>query len=333
MKRAVYILVAVIALTYGYQAYEAIYEHFNDYLKVRTKGFLSDITNDVEVILPETPDSGAVTNVKHVRKDGNHLFLISNNRLLHYDISGKFINPIAQEIAENNEYIRNYTLNVEQQQVTVIDSQRNIWTYSYQGELISQTQIPYLWHRISALEFYNGYFWATAESYVKQSESDDVYIVQNALYQMDKQMNIVSESMLKTVDVGRKEFPNSGSVTELLANKEGVYAYSSPYSPDNLLKDTLYILEQHKIPALHPDETYGNGCLYPIRRGERFFLANNGFMFCYDDKNHTAYNLNDGFQDDFFGTGYVSDLQPVDIYGNTYCYVKDAQLYVFSLKA
>ncbi|MDR2147829.1 MAG: 6-bladed beta-propeller [Tannerella sp.] len=331
MKRAVYILIALFALTYGYEAYKAINQHLNDRVKVKTKGVLSDITDDVKAVPLETPDSGAVTNIRRVRKDGDNVFLISNNRLLHYDISGKFVNHIAQDVAEKNEYIRSYTLNVERQQVIVIDSQRNILTYTYDGDLISEMPFPHRWHRISALEFHDGYFWATAETHVKRN--DDVYQVENAMYQMDEQMNIVFQSRLHTADVGRKELLNSGYVDELLAGKDGLYAYTSPHSMDFLLKDTLHILQQEKIPSLHAGEIFGNGCIYQVRRGERFFLSNNGFTFCYDDRNHTAYNLSDGFKDNFFGTGYISNLQPVDIYGNTYCYLQESRLYIFSLKA
>ncbi|MDR3266223.1 MAG: 6-bladed beta-propeller [Tannerella sp.] len=337
MKRTVYLLVTIILITYGYQAYKAVSEHLNDRIKIKMKGVLSDITDKVASIPLETPDSSEVTNVKRVLKDEDNIFLISNNRLLHYDISGKFKNHIARDVAENDEYIRSYTLNVEQRQVIVIDSQRNILTYSYNGNFISKKTLSHQWQKISALEFYNGYLWAAAETYVKSNDSENSYKIVNKLFKIDYQMNIVSETVLKTVDVGRKQMLNFGYATEILSGEDGLYAYSSPYNMKYLLEDTLHILQQKKIPVLHIGEIFGSGCIYNVRRGGRFFISNNGFTFCYDDRNHTAYQLNKGFKDNFFDTGFVSDLQPVDVYCNTYCYMNTAEnatnLYIFTLKA
>jgi hypothetical protein len=325
-------------VTYGYQVYKAVSGHLNDRIKVRTKGVLSDITDKVTAIPLETPDSGAVTHIKRVLKDGDNIFLIGNNRLLHYDISGKFLNRIARNVAEDDDFIANYTLNVEQQQVIVIDNQRNIWTYSYSGNFISKKTLPHKWQRISAMEFHEGYLWATAETYEKMNGANNACQIVNSLYQMDYHMNIVSRNVLKTVDVGREQLLNSGCVTEILAGEDGLYAYSSPYSMDYLLEDTLHIVQQKQLPSLHAGEIYGSNCIYHVRRGERFFIAGNSFTFCYDGKNHTAYRLNDGFKDDFCRTGNVSNLQPADIYGHTYCYfssrIENApRLYIFSLKA
>jgi hypothetical protein len=338
MKRAVYLLLAVILLTYGYKAYQAVSVHLNDMLKIKSKGVLSDITDKVVSIPMETPDSGKVTHIKRVLKDGDDIFLISNNRLLHYDISGKFINPVAQDIVENDEYIGSYTLNTDQRQVIVIDSQRNITVYSYAGKLLSKTALPHEWYRISALEYYKGHLWATAETLAETNEPDNSYTIKNNLYQFDYRMNIISKTALRTADTGRERLWEGNCINELLADDEGLYAYSSPYTQDYLLDDTLHILKQKKIPSLHTGEIAGRGCIYNLRKGHRFFIANNGFTFCYDNKNHTAYRLNKGFKDNFFDTGNVSRFQPVDIYGNTYCYFGNAtenpaNLYIFTLKA
>jgi hypothetical protein len=339
MKHAVYILITVIFVTSGYRACNLVSEHLNDRIKIRTEGVLSDIADKVESIPLETPDSGRVTRIRRVLKDGDNIFLISDNRLLRYDISGKFVNHVARDIAENSEYIERYALNVAQRQVIVIDGRRNIITYSYSGELISKTALHHRWKRISALEFYSGYLWVTAETYVKTNDSDNSFRIVNNLYQIDRLMNIISETPLKTADVSKPQMLNIPFITEILAGEDGLYAYSLPYGMDCLLEDTLYILQQKKLPSLHVGETFGNKCIYSVRRGHRFFISGNKFTFCYDDKNHTAYKLNEGFKDDFFNTGNVSNLHPVDIYGNTYCYFCEsstggsANLYIFTLKA
>lgn len=44
-------------------------------------------------------------------------------------------------------------------------------------------------------------------------------------------------------------------------------------------------------------------------------------MFCYDRINNTSLLLEDGLKDDFYNTGYITDLQPLDLSGDKYWYV------------
>jgi len=259
--------------------------------------------------------------------------MISDNRLLHFNLQGEFINQIAGDInEENGKVIVEYVLNTDKQQALVIDSERNISTFDYSGNLISSIQIDKPWRKLTALIYHDGFLWATAETLVENNDNPDSYLIEHKLYQLDMNINEISSLALHSAGVGKDRMFNSLLVDELLVGEQGVYAYSTISDTAVLLQDTLHIAQQKKIPLLYKDTPYGTACIYPVRTGKRYYLStyynsftDAGQTFCYDDKTLTAYMLPEGFRDDFFKTGYVSDFQPMDIYNASYCFLKSGQ--------
>ena len=328
MKKSCILLLTIISLTYGYQGYLTIRSYYNDELKIKTSGQLSDITSNVIPVQLETPDSGIVKQIKRVQRDGDDIFLIGDNRLLHFDISGNFINQLAMEISDNEDvFIANYTLDTQLHQVILIDSQRNILKYNYSGDLLSKSKINQPWRSISAFAYYNGYLWTTAEKVVINADDNSIQVT-HSLYQLDSEMNEISSQTLHYADVGRDILFHSFFVDELLVDEHGVYAYSSPADMKYLLEDTLNILLYKEIPMMSKTGHYGKACVYPIRKGKHLMIstycneADNCYTFCYDNTNHTAYLLSEGFNDNFYKTGHITDLQSMDIYNKSYCYIK-----------
>lgn len=327
MRKSCFLLLTLLALTYIYQGYRVADDYIHDKIKIKTRGKLSDIAGHVQSIPLETPDSGAIQQAGHVRKDGNHLFLLSDNRLLHFNTHGKFINRIAGDI-NGETHITQYALNTEANQVIVIDDRRNISKYDYDGNRISKDPIKHPWHKLTAFAFHNGCLWATAETLAEIRDLPDSYRIRHNLYQLDPDMNILSEQTLHIADIGREWIFTGTCVSELLADEEGIYAYVPPSGTEHLLQDTLYMAEQKKLPLLYPKRHPGTACIYPVRKGARYTMStcNNHtgrhFTFCYDHLNFTAYILPKGFKDDLFGTGYITDLQPMDMYNQSYCFIK-----------
>ena len=111
MKRSALIFLATILLTYGYQGFKTYYNHINENVKVKTSGLLSDITSNVISIPLETPDSGAIKQIKRVQRDRDNIFLLGDQRLLHFDVSGKLISQIANDISDNEDvFIADYVI-------------------------------------------------------------------------------------------------------------------------------------------------------------------------------------------------------------------------------
>ena len=334
MKKVGFLLLAIVLLTYGYQGYKVVELYTNDVVKIKSSAKLSDITEKIlPVPLDTPPDTGAVKHVKRVRRDGDNLFLLSDNRLLHFDMQGKFINRIAGESnPENDVKIVDYVLNTDKHQALVVDSERNIRTFDYNGRLISNIRIDKLWNRITAFAFHDGCLWVTAESLAANYGNPESYRIEHKLYQLDLNMNEIYSMTLRTSGIKKSTMFNGLLVDELLADEQGVYAYATVSDSQHLLEDTLHIAQQKKIPLLYKDAHYGMACIYPVRKGKRYYLSTNdnrsagdGLTFCYDDKTLTAYMLSDGFKDDFYHTGKVSDLQPMDMYNDSYCFLKSGK--------
>jgi len=330
MKKGCILLLTIVLLVYGYQAYQVMDIYRNDVLKIKTSGKLSDITEKVTPIPLDIPDSGAVRNMKQVRRDGNNLFILSDSRLLHFDMKGKFINQIAKDLCgQNGKWIAEYVLDTINHKALVVDNERYLSTFDYNGNLITSSRIDKPWQKITALAFHNGYLWATAETLVKNNDLPGSYLIEHKLYQLDMNMNEIYSQTLRKASSGTRKIFNSLCVDELLVDEQGIYAYSMISDADLLLEDTLNIALQKKIPLLYKDAQYGMGCIYPVRKGKRHYLStcsnclvDHGFTFCYDDVKQTAYILADGFKDDFFKTGHVTDLQSMDIYNDFYCFLK-----------
>ena len=118
-------------------------------------------------------------------------------------------------------------------------------------------------------------------------------------------------------------FPNLQSVRLCVSPDSGeMYAYSAPYQPEHLLRDSLFI---HQTGGKE-DIKDGEIPLFPVCMGSRYWMAANQdaekteqrYLFCWDRFENQAWQLNEGFTDDFFQTGSVAKLEPMDLYGQTY---------------
>ena len=139
MKKGGLLLLTILFLIYGYQAYKVVDIYSHEILEIKSTGKLSEITGKIIPVPLEIPDSGVVRNVKRVRRDGDSLFMLSDNRLLQFNMKGKFINQIASDINEEKGIvIVEYVLNTTKHEVLVIDSNRNLKTFDYKGNPVSK---------------------------------------------------------------------------------------------------------------------------------------------------------------------------------------------------
>ena len=325
MRRNSIIFLAIIFLTYGYQGYKVFHKYINDEVKVKTTGLLSDITDNVISIPLETPDSGAIQRIKRVQRDGDDIFLLGDRRLLHFNASGKFINQPAADISSmEGVFIADYAIDTDSRQIIVIDSLRNCSKYDYNGNLISRDRIAQPWTKLTAFIYHKGSLWATAETLVKNTDGES-YTFSHDLYRLDMDMNEISSMNLRNADVGREIIFNNTRANEILVDEEGIYAYSTPTVMDHLLNDTLYILQSSIIQTANKNDY---AYIYPVRKSKRYMISTHYntdgdcHTFCFDNSDHTAYILQEGFKDDIFNTGNIADLQPIDNYNKSYCYIK-----------
>jgi hypothetical protein len=211
--------------------------------------------------------------------------------------------------------------------VLIIDSDRYISAFDYSGNQKSSIRIDKPWYKITSIAFINGFLWATAQTLIQNSDIPDTFLLEHKLYQLDMNLNEIYSQTLRPAGMRRDGMFQNLIVDELLVDEQGVYAYSPISDAAILLDDTLHIVQQKKMPFLYKDAQYGTACIYHVRKGKRHYLSTgyNDFLFCYDDVKNTAYMLSKGFKDDFYKTGQVINLQPIDNNNDFYCYIKSGK--------
>ena len=326
MKRACTFLLLLILVTYAKEGYEKI--TIEAPVKCAEAGSLSDVAEEVIAIPLETNNRCLLKHAKLVKRDGNNIFLISKRQLYHFDRSGKFINQITfcEVEHENKILVSDYVINPVRQQLIVIDEEQNVHYYTYDGHLIGKLNIQKnrSWTAINHLSYYNNHLWVTAERIVKHSEEGDRQCLEQWLYKLDTTFNEVEARKLTSAELGRFTLGRNFSPEIAVANKN-VYVQSPSMQPDLLLRDTLYLINQNKL-----DITSTYASILPVRLSGRFLISTyynphsteNNYIFCFDQEKDKAYNVKDGFDDNFYGTGKVADLQAMDVHSQSYCYSK-----------
>lgn len=329
MKKACFFLLLILFATYIKEGYKLV--TIETPVKSFVQGSLSDIAEEVIAIPLETNTHCLLSQAKQIRRDGNDLFLVCKQQLYHFDCSGKFINQITHtdQACENNIAIKEYVIDPLHKQLVVIDNQQNIHYYNYQGELKSKTNLAgnQLWSSLIKLSYYDYHIWVTAERQIHREEYDNKLCLEQWLYKLDTNFHEVESRKLTPAGVGRFSLDRGVDPEILVANKN-VYVHAPSSNPDQLLRDTLYLISRNTF-----DITDGYSSILPLRIGSRYLLStyynasaiNKSYTFCFDQKENQAYNVQGGFEDNFYHTGQVPELQAMDVYSNSYCYYKTGE--------
>ena len=112
-----------------------------------------------------------------------------------------------------------------------------------------------------------------------------------------------------------------------------VYAYAPSYQPGNLLRDTLYIKQKRQSQALENLAGKNTLPLLPIRMGSRFWVStyynaedeSRNYTFCYDTEKEECWQVKEGLKDNFYQTGNVRRMDPIDPYCHSYCFSKSGE--------
>lgn len=327
MKRTCIFLLLLLLVTYVKEGYEKITA--NDIpVKCSTEGNLSDIAAEVTAIPLETNDNCILRHARQVKKEGRNLFLVNQGKLYHFDCTGKFISQITHSEFEyeNHILVSDYMIDPIQKQLIVTDNRQTAHYYTYDGKFLGKIDImknrP--WASISKLSYYDDSIWATVDRVIKKGKENNSLCLEQWLYKLDTTFNVKEARKITPAGLGRFTL---GRVIapEIAVTNEKVYVQSPSREPDQLLRDTLYLLNQNKLEI-----TDDYSSILPFRMSGRFLISSyfnpysteNNYIFCYDCEKDRAYNVKEGLEDNFYGTGRICDLQAMDLHGNSYCYSK-----------
>ncbi|WP_102408444.1 6-bladed beta-propeller [Parabacteroides bouchesdurhonensis] len=329
MKRTFLILLAVTAFVCIQQGYKLMTE--NNYLENLTSGSLSDIADEVVAIPLKTTEQYTINDAKNIRKEGDNLFLLSEETLYRFNRKGEFICRITDpEVIK----VAGYVVNPVSQQLIVLGNIDDIHYYSYEGRLIEKkklkSDLPE--HRMSSIAMYKNHIWTTEEC-LKEDSANHVSYMEKQVIEYDSSFQKLETHKLVQADLGRTNYGISCQAPVLgVAEDTGVvYAYSPTSEPGKLLRDTLFLKEQKENgeQALCSDDIL----LYPVRFGSRFWISSyynkkdedSSYTFCYDIQTNRSWQVQGGFYDNFYQTGQVARLEAMDLYNRSYCFCKSGE--------
>ncbi len=293
---------------------------------------LSEIVEDVVAIALETNEQCKLGEIDVVKHDGGDFFLLSNRRIYRFNWHGIFLNQMNSNKITGISSIRNFAVNPQRKQVFAIDSFCHVLTYSYDGVLLNIKDLrDKPWKNLLDIAYYDNHLWATVEKWIS-SPSDKETKIEKWLYQMDMSFNVKKGMKLCQAKLNRFHLSGDFKPT-FCVFQDRFYTYTTSYEPEMLLADTLTLIEHNRLEESLCSLSEGTTVsMLPLRIGKRFLLASNRmngdenrYFFCYDRTEHRAFRLRDGFTDDFFQTGKVSDLQALDIYNREFYYYKSGQ--------
>lgn len=320
MKRTFTLLFLTLMLTYGWQGYRLA---TNDgRVACATEGRLSDIAETVKAIRLDT-NTLRPEQIRNVQCDRKHIFLTNAGRLYHFMTSGRCVGEIGGG-GQPLEVV-DYAVDPTHQQLIVLGRDGVIHYYTYDGVCTGKSRLPHEenWLAVGDIAYYDGGLWLTVDRTGPQNLSGGTPVEQ-WLYRLDRECQITERRQLHAADTGRVAVDYLPRPQIGVAHGR-VYTYV-PGTPSNyILETTLYLL-QNQLAGNAIDAT----TILPLQVGPRFLFtttpyaqtAEEGYIFCFDGWKKRAILAQGGLDDDFYGTGKVTNLQPADLHNRVYCYVK-----------
>jgi hypothetical protein len=280
---------------------------------------LSSIACKVTAVPLETSAACPVDKPEKVICIDNSVFVLCNNRIYRFNRHGDFQNSIS---ADANSRIHDYTVNPQWKQLIVLDNFRQVHFYTFDGIKQRQEDLsaPTGMQTVHRMSYYSNSLWFTFESLSPESAFE------NRLLRFDLADRSTESFGLTDVELGHNSL-HRHFATEFAVSENVPYVYSPFVGKDNILRDTLYLLSHEAFDRRKRAEK--PFCIYPVRINRRYLIASycenvtkqSNFLFIYDRKNLTFFDMA-GFKDDFFETGVVTDMQPLNMNDSEYYFYK-----------
>ena len=324
---------------------------------------LSNVFEKGPVIKLETSDSCFITYLSQVVKGDEYLFVSDNwSQVLQFDSSGNFIRKIGRQGNGPKEYNRIMRIMVDEANdyIIVNDRSKFLW-FDFSGEFIREEALAQSREILEFADIAEGYLYMVKSTYGPASEDRDPNKpdfstrVKTMIYKYDNSFQVVDSILFRDVvypiGFGINSWPYY--ISNL---KSGLYFYYSTQSPEPLLRDTLFRIEESKVsPVLKTDfsdelivrnvtsDQYfaamqsGNSLARDIRnitinnvyRTENYVfveydkLKTEFFWYCYDRAGKKGYNIKAGFYDDYFGTDSLATVRPLDLKNDLFYFYKE----------
>lgn len=325
MKRTFIFLIILLSAIYAKQGYEFLTADGSN--SCLLSGKLSDIAEQVIAIPLQTNKGYSIPNAKQVRKEGDNLFLICNETIYRFNGKGELLNAITDpEIIK----VGGYIIDKRSQQLIAFGNEDDIHYYTFDGKLIETKKLRsnFSQKKIYSADMHHGEIWTTEEQITYHPDTNKTSIDVMAVKYDHSFTQLDSKKIISANTENNQSLPSyRGSELCVHQDTGNLYLYNPPLTADYLLIDTLSFIN-HGQPT---DNNYVTA--FPIRMGQRFWLAaceqNMGslsnYLFCYDTHKNRAWELKEGFEDDFYKTGNITNLHSLGLGNPNYYFCKSGK--------
>ncbi len=291
-------------------------------------GKLSDIAEEVSSIPLAFPEGYNPGSIHSVQKDGDHLFVLCDHVLFHFNKSGDFLGKISIHKAGTETIsVTHFTLNPGVKELVAVGNNQIAYIYDYNGVLIQAKDLKQNGSqtKLLSLAYYNNQYWATTEQVIPGKTETKI---EKKLCGFTQQLQPLTEKKLCQADLGR--FYMEGYFDPQVAVSEGcMYVHSPSLYSDSLVQDTLYLIGTNQLEA-ERFQTEQTAAVLPLQLSDRFLISSYSntldvdtcYTYCFDRKNNIAYFAKGGLVDDYYQTGRIAEFHPLDIQCRNYYFCR-----------
>ncbi|WP_373521952.1 6-bladed beta-propeller [Aquiflexum sp.] len=259
--------------------------------------------------------------------------LVTDSRISIFDLEGNFIQLLGRQGEGPGEYYRVNSMDIDEVTGNIYVSGYNkLLVYGSDYELIEERKLEY---PIGYLKILDGSLWIVSEEIGKKL-GDDI-ANQTNIYKLDNNFEISDTIPFRTIVLDQIRIGGYNYRFWLSDIGEGLFMFMPVLTPENLMRDTLYQVKDKILkPAVRfhferpqslDDREYQTLLLYNIVNSSSYYVLEYAqdwerFMFLYDKKNQTGYNLSEGLIDE---DGDPVFLRPIDLKKDLFYYIKKVE--------
>jgi hypothetical protein len=290
---------------------------------------VSDLANNEIKIDLETIDGSFLGPIRDVKVFRDLLF-VADTKISIFDKEGNFIQLLGRKGEGPGEYKSVTSMDIHPESGQIYVSAFNkLLIYGPDLELIDERKLGY---PIKYLKALNDGLWIVSEEIGIKVE--DKMANQTTIYQLDTAFQILDSIPFRRIILDKKRVGGYGVRYWLSDIDEGLFMFMPVLTPENMLRDTLYqVMDNTLKPAIRfefergqslDERGYQTLLLYNVVNSSSYYILEydqdwERFMFLYDKKKNTGYNLRKGLLDD---TGEPVFLRPLDLRENLFYYIK-----------
>ena len=294
---------------------------------------LSDISEKVEAIELEVTDESLIQKPNRILYSSDFIIVQEAKSIMLFDNSGKFIRRIGSVGQGPAEFtsIADIAADFDSKRIYIFSGGVKLTCYDFEGNLIKVSPLGYY------VRLYNVYLNYIDNKLLLLSES----MITEGNRKTQCRLYGVDDNLLKSDSILVKSFDSNEIVYisnyQDYITKEGdnVYLYYFMLVPNNMVSDTLYLLNKNQLSPYLNIKFKNRG----LSEGKKIIIIRNMFrssryvfayynhiprqqfyFFCHDLKSGESFNMKDGLTDDIH-TGKKVIFRPVDADANKFYYL------------